>query len=220
MSELGYRGVTIADHIAGKTLDEPEFRPFWRAVEELGAVVFFHQCSRHRRRAPDHAVRVAEHDRQPRRARDHVRHARSRRRDGRVPRPQDLPRPCRRVHGVRRGADGSGMASRSDGRHAEFDDARTFLQRAPSEYLSRFYYDSCTYTEATLRFLIDAVGDRSGRARHGLPRPDDPGGLRPLDQQPGRSHRGREGRDPVEEPRTAPRALTPMGGASRAAWSW
>jgi len=40
----------------------------------------------------------------------------------------------------------------------EFDDARTFLEHAPSEYLSRFYYDSCTYTESTLRFLIDAVG--------------------------------------------------------------
>jgi aminocarboxymuconate-semialdehyde decarboxylase len=40
----------------------------------------------------------------------------------------------------------------------EFDDSRTFLEHAPSEYLSRFYYDSCTYTEATLRFLIDMVG--------------------------------------------------------------
>jgi aminocarboxymuconate-semialdehyde decarboxylase len=40
----------------------------------------------------------------------------------------------------------------------EFDDSRTFLEHAPSEYLSRFYYDSCTYTEATLRFLVDMVG--------------------------------------------------------------
>ena len=40
----------------------------------------------------------------------------------------------------------------------EFDDSRSFLQNAPSEYLSRFYYDSCTYTEPTLRFLIDMVG--------------------------------------------------------------
>ena len=27
-----------------------------------------------------------------------------------------------------------------------------------SEYLGRFYYDSCTYTEQMLRFLLDAVG--------------------------------------------------------------
>ena len=38
----------------------------------------------------------------------------------------------------------------------EFADAR--LPKPPSEYLNRFYYDSCTYTEETLRFLIDAVG--------------------------------------------------------------
>jgi aminocarboxymuconate-semialdehyde decarboxylase len=38
----------------------------------------------------------------------------------------------------------------------EFVDAK--LRKPPSEYLSRFYYDSCTYTEDTLRFLIDAVG--------------------------------------------------------------
>jgi aminocarboxymuconate-semialdehyde decarboxylase len=40
----------------------------------------------------------------------------------------------------------------------EFEDARSYLQKAPSEYLGRFYYDSCTYTEGTLRFLLDAVG--------------------------------------------------------------
>jgi aminocarboxymuconate-semialdehyde decarboxylase len=38
----------------------------------------------------------------------------------------------------------------------EFADAR--LPKPPSEYLNRFYYDSCTYTEETLRFLIDSVG--------------------------------------------------------------
>jgi aminocarboxymuconate-semialdehyde decarboxylase len=40
----------------------------------------------------------------------------------------------------------------------EFEDARTFLERAPSEYVSRFWYDSCTYTESTLRYLLDVVG--------------------------------------------------------------
>jgi aminocarboxymuconate-semialdehyde decarboxylase len=40
----------------------------------------------------------------------------------------------------------------------EFEDARTTLQEPPSSYLNRFYYDSCTYTEATLRFLLDSVG--------------------------------------------------------------
>src|SRR6266487_1331059 len=30
--------------------------------------------------------------------------------------------------------------------------------RPPSAYLRSFYYDCCTYTGATLRFLIDMVG--------------------------------------------------------------
>jgi aminocarboxymuconate-semialdehyde decarboxylase len=32
------------------------------------------------------------------------------------------------------------------------------LQRPPSEYLDRFYYDCCTYDEDALRFLINKVG--------------------------------------------------------------
>jgi len=44
MSHLGYRGITINDHVNGVTFDNPRFYPFWEAVESLGAVVFFHQC--------------------------------------------------------------------------------------------------------------------------------------------------------------------------------
>ncbi len=44
MSSLGYRGITINDHVNGVTFDDPRFYPFWEAVESLGAVVFFHQC--------------------------------------------------------------------------------------------------------------------------------------------------------------------------------
>jgi aminocarboxymuconate-semialdehyde decarboxylase len=158
MGELGYRGVTIADHIAGRTLDEPEFRPFWRAVEEMGAVVFFHQCSstvvetRTTRyglpntignlvdRAITYGTLVL---------------------GGVMDEFPDL----KICLGHAGGYTAFGAARMDRGWQAgamddmpEFDDARTFLRKAPSEYLSRFYYDSCTYTGMTLRFLIDAVG--------------------------------------------------------------
>ena len=42
--QLGLKGVEINDHVNGRTFDEPEFRPFWKAVEQMGAVVFFHQA--------------------------------------------------------------------------------------------------------------------------------------------------------------------------------
>ena len=56
----------------------------------------------------------------------------------------------------------------------EFDDSRTFLERAPSEYVSRFWYDSCTYTESTLRYLLDVVGsDRVVLGTDGIDGPTD-----------------------------------------------
>ena len=43
MTQLGLKGVEINDHVNGRTLDEAEYRPFWKAAEQMGAVVFFHQ---------------------------------------------------------------------------------------------------------------------------------------------------------------------------------
>jgi aminocarboxymuconate-semialdehyde decarboxylase len=36
--------------------------------------------------------------------------------------------------------------------------ARTFIDRLPSTYLSRFYYDCITHDERALRYIIDTVG--------------------------------------------------------------
>jgi aminocarboxymuconate-semialdehyde decarboxylase len=158
MSELGFKGVTIGDHVAGRMLDEPEFRPFWRTVEELGAVVFFHQCS----------STVVEN------------------RTGRYGLPNTIGNLADRAItfgtlvfggvmdefpdlkiclGHAGGYTAFGIARMDKGWQAgamddmpEFEDARTVLTNAPSDYLSRFYYDSCTYTEESLRFLIDMVG--------------------------------------------------------------
>jgi len=158
MGEWGFKGITIGDHIVGRMLDEPQFRPFWKAVEELGAVVFFHQCS----------STVVES------------------RTGRYGLPNTIGNLADRAItfgtlvfggvmdefpdlkiclGHAGGYTAFGVARMDKGWRAgamdnmpEFEDARTVLARAPSEYLGRFYYDSCTYTEATLRFLVDMVG--------------------------------------------------------------
>jgi aminocarboxymuconate-semialdehyde decarboxylase len=139
-------------------LDEPQFRPFWRSVEELGAVVFFHQCS----------STVVES------------------RTGRYGLPNTIGNLTDRAItfgtlvfggvmdefpdlkiclGHAGGYTAFGIARMDKGWRAgamenmpEFEDARTVLEKAPSDYLSRFWYDSCTYTEETLRFLVDMVG--------------------------------------------------------------
>ena len=42
MTRLGLKGIEINDHVNGRTLDEPEFRPFFKAAEQMGAVLFYH----------------------------------------------------------------------------------------------------------------------------------------------------------------------------------
>ena len=158
MGDLGFKGITIGDHVNGRELDEPQFRPFWRSVEEMGAVVFFHQCS----------STVVEH------------------RTTRYGLPNVVGNLVERAltfgslvfggvmdefpdlkicFGHAGGYTAFGIARMDKGYEAgalenmpEFDDARSFIRRPPSDYLRRFYYDSCTYTEASLRFLIDMVG--------------------------------------------------------------
>jgi aminocarboxymuconate-semialdehyde decarboxylase len=158
MGEQGFKGITIGDHVNGVTLDEPQFYPFWQAVEELGAVVFFHQASAtvvenrtERYGIPNVIGNLTE------RAITFATLVYG----GIMDRYPDL----KLCLGHAGGYTAFGAARMDKGWRAgalenmpEFDDSRTFLEHAPSEYLSRFYYDSCTYTEATLRFLIDMVG--------------------------------------------------------------
>ena len=42
VNDLGFKGVQISSNVAGRDLDDPRFRPFWKRAEELGAVVLIH----------------------------------------------------------------------------------------------------------------------------------------------------------------------------------
>jgi aminocarboxymuconate-semialdehyde decarboxylase len=150
MTQLGLKGVEINDHINGRTLEEPEFRPFWKAAEEMGACVFFHQAS------------------------DTVVNQRTRR----YHLPNSIGNLADRaitfatlVHGGVMDAHpnlkivlghGGGYTCYGIGRmdHAwqVRSEARVHLTQPPSEYLRRFHYDCIVYTEPALRFLIDTVG--------------------------------------------------------------
>ena len=158
MGEMGFKGITIGDHVDGVTLDDPRFTPFWGAVEQLGAVVFFHQC----------AATVVE-GRTTRYGLPNVIGNLVERAitfgtlvyGGVMDRFPDL----KLCLGHAGGYTAFGIARMDKGWQAgamenmpEFEDARTVLERAPSEYVNRFWYDSCTYTESTLRYLLDVVG--------------------------------------------------------------
>lgn len=157
MSKLEYRGITINDHVNGATLDDPRFYPFWEAVESLGAVVFFHQCgptlvkARTSRYALPNSIGNLV---------DRAVTFGTLVFGGVMDRYPDL----KICLGHAGGYSAFGVARMdktwyaADMQVPEFADAKSNLSRPPSDYLSRFYYDSCTYTESTLRFLIDAVG--------------------------------------------------------------
>ena len=42
MGELGFAGVQISTHVAGRNLGDQDLRPFWQAVADLDAFVFLH----------------------------------------------------------------------------------------------------------------------------------------------------------------------------------
>jgi aminocarboxymuconate-semialdehyde decarboxylase len=150
MTQLGLKGVEINDHVNGRTLEEAEFRPFWKAAEQMGAVVFFHQGGE---------TLVT-----PRSARYHL--------------PNSIGNLVDRavtfatlVHGGVMDAHpdlrivlghGGGYTCYGIGRldHAwqVRTEARVNIAQPPSAYLRRFYYDCIVYTEEALRFLIDTVG--------------------------------------------------------------
>jgi aminocarboxymuconate-semialdehyde decarboxylase len=159
VTELGLRGVTIKDHINGYTLDEHQFIPFWEAAERLGAVVEFHQGDTIvGQRIPRYflentvgnlvertltfgaLVQGGIIDRFPR------------------------LKICL-LHGG--GYVAFAIARMDKGWEAakldymvrySAEESRQSIPKPPSQYLGSFYYDCATFSEPTLRFLIDTVG--------------------------------------------------------------
>ena len=150
MVQLGFKGAMINDHVNGHTLDEPEFLPFWKAAEHMGALILFHQAdetvvnSRIRRyhlpntigNLADRAVTFA-----------------TLVMGGVMDACPDL-KICL-SHGGGYTCYGIGRMDRAWQIRPE---ARAQISQPPSAYLRRFHYDCIVYTESALRYLIDTVG--------------------------------------------------------------
>ena len=158
--DLGLNGVTIKDHINGHTLDEPMFYPFWEAAERLGAVVEIHQGDTvvahritgyflentvgnlvERTLTYGALVQGGVLDRFPR-LKICLLHG-----GGYV------------AFGIAR-MDKGWEAARLNymAEYSAGEDADQMISKPPSSYLGKFYYDCATFSEQTLRFLIDTVG--------------------------------------------------------------
>lgn len=163
---MGLKGVMVNDHAAGKTYDEPEFRPFFQAAEAAGAVVFFHQgggtCAdaRIRRYKLGNSVgNLAERalvfgalvfggvlDRYPD-LKPFLAHAGGATTFAIV-----------RMDKAAGALDPRGPAGELIPPFGPQPDDLYALATPPSDYLTRFWYDCCTYSGPILRFVIDTVG--------------------------------------------------------------
>ena len=147
---LGLKGAMIGDHVNGKTFDEPEFMPLWKAAEASGAVLLIHQGG-------DTIV-------SPRSSRYHLPNTIGNLADravtfaafvfGGVMDACPELRICL-CHGGGYTCYGIGRMDRGWQVRRE---ARVHIRQPPSNYLGRFYYDCLTHSEPALRYLIDRVG--------------------------------------------------------------
>jgi aminocarboxymuconate-semialdehyde decarboxylase len=171
VTDLGLKGAIINDHVNGRTYDEPEFLPFFKAAESLGAVLEFHQGGGgvsgigtvvgpriHRYSLPNGIGNLA----------DRTITFAALVFGGVMDACPDLK--VLLAHGGGYTAYGIGrldkIAGAFEGGYPEGPLAPPFVQpddqykltRAPSTYLGQFNYDCITYDGDALRFLIDRVG--------------------------------------------------------------
>ncbi|MFQ5861333.1 MAG: amidohydrolase family protein [Dehalococcoidia bacterium] len=150
VDKLGLKGAMINDHVNGRTYDEPEFLPFFKAAERLGALIFFHQGNGTivRQRIPRYHL----HNTIGNLVERAITFA-SLVFGGVMDQCPDL-KVCL-AHGGGYTCYGIGRMDRGFEMRPE---ARIHIQQPPSKYLRHFYYDCLTWSEAALRFLVDTVG--------------------------------------------------------------
>jgi aminocarboxymuconate-semialdehyde decarboxylase len=148
--QLGLKGFMIDDHVNNLTYDHPLFDPFWEAVEELKAFVLIHQY------APTSVTYRTQQYFLPNSIGNLV--------------DRTITFGCLVYGGVMDKYPGLRICLGHGGGYVPYavdrmdkgwqmwPGSRGRSQGPPSTYLARFYYDSVTYTERNLRFLVDGVG--------------------------------------------------------------
>ena len=150
VTQLGLKGAMIGDHVNGRTFDDPKFMPFWKACEELGAMILIHQGGptivsprSNKYHLPNTIGNLAD------RAVTYAAFVYG----GVMDTCPDL-RICL-SHGGGYTCFGIGRMDRGWQVRPE---ARGNISQPPSAYLDRFYYDTITHSEEALRYIIDRVG--------------------------------------------------------------
>lgn len=147
--ELGMRGVYLATSVRGHYLDEPQFRPVWEVVQELGVPVYTHPLTH---LGPDELGRF------------HFFNT--------IGFPTEtavlvgrliysgLLDAYPRVPVVLAHAGGTApfLLGRLDHAHRSRTELRDAIPGPPSAYLSHFVFDTIAHSDAALRFVVETVG--------------------------------------------------------------
>jgi aminocarboxymuconate-semialdehyde decarboxylase len=148
---LGLKGAELDTVMHGHNWDEPQFLPLFKAAEAMGAVLFFHPQPQDNLAVPrlnrygiPNSIGVIVED---------TLIVATLIFGGILDACPDL-KVCI-AHGGGPACFGMGRLDRGWQVRSE---ARVNIQRPPSTYLNRLYYDCLTDSEAGLRFLIDQVG--------------------------------------------------------------
>jgi aminocarboxymuconate-semialdehyde decarboxylase len=151
VTRLGLKGAELDTIVNGENWDAPRFRPFFKAAEAMGAVLFYHPQPQHNFLTPrtaryglfnslgvilEDAIVVA------------------------ILILGGVLEACPRLkvciaHGGGPACYAMGRLDRGWQGNLE---ARTSIPRAPSSYQRQLYYDTVVGSEAALRFMIDQVG--------------------------------------------------------------
>ena len=147
--ELGLRGVQIATNVNGKNLDDPDLAPFYARVQELDVPVFIHPNNvlGTDRLNTYHLANLIGNPTEDALAVASIIF-------GGV--LKEFPRLKFYV------AHGGGSCPFLRGRWEHGwrvrDDAKTRIDRPPSEYFRLFYFDSLTHSGPALSYLVESVG--------------------------------------------------------------
>ena len=148
VKDLGMRGVAIGSNVNGKNLDEPEFGPFFRKVEELDIPMFIHPVSPQLgldRLGKYHLSNLVGNVTETAVAAASLIF-------GRV--LDEFPRLKPYL------AHGGGSCPYISGRwdHGWRSRGEGGMPTAPSEYLQRLYYDALTHSHRALEYLVRFAG--------------------------------------------------------------
>ena len=146
---LGLRGVNILTNINGREVGDPRFAPFWARAEALGAVVFLHprgftQTERLQKYFLSNTVGQPLEEALAMLSLIH---------EGVMERHPRLK--ILMAHG---GGYLPFYAGRSDSTFAHYPAMRGAAKRKPSDYVGKFYLDTCVFDRQMIEFLVAKYG--------------------------------------------------------------